>query len=263
MTKTVVFLSDCHVGSRFAVSPLSFEMSDGSTFKANAVQRALYHAWIESAAKWVHPDILVINGEPIDGQGPKTRGVEQWTTNYLDQIDAAAELIRLWGAKKIFLTTGSGYHVEQGGVSVEEIFGAKVKAEKVKGRFATDELLLEVEDVTFNVAHHIASSISGWNYRSTPIAKEMMLGQLVQSHKWPFDVLVRSHVHYYWAVESAGKLGLITPAWELQTPFMKKKGTMGSVPDIGAVRFTVEGKSHNHEKLLYRLEEARPSKVKA
>ena len=263
MPTSVVFLSDIHVGARLAVSPLSFEMSDGSTFKANKVQRALNRAWVESATKWLHPDILVINGEPIDGQGPKSRGVEQWTTNYLDQIDAAAELVRMWGAKKIFLTMGSGYHIEQGGVSVEEIFGQRVGAQKVDGRYVTDELFLEVEGVTMNVAHHIASSVSGWNYRSTPIAKEMMLGQLVQSSKWPFDILVRSHVHYYWVVESAGKLGLITPAWELQTSFMKKKGTMGSVPDIGAVRFIVDGKTHHHEKLLYRLDEAKPSKVRA
>ena len=136
-------------------------------------------------------------------------------------------------------------------------------AEKVDGKFVTPELFLSVDEVVFNFAHHISSSISGWNYRSTAIAKEMMLGQLNASHKYPFDVLVRSHIHYFWSVESAGKLGVITPAWQLQTPFMLRKGTMGTIPDIGAVRFVVNGTDYHLEKHLYKLAEARPPRVKA
>ena len=203
----------------------------------------------------------MVNGEPIDGQGVKSRGVEQWTTNYLDQIDAAVQLVKMFKAKKVFVTQGSGYHIEQGGVSVEEIFGQRVGAEKVDGRFVTPELFLTVEGITFNLAHHITSSTSGWNYRSTAIAKELMLGQLNVSHKFPFDIMVRSHIHYFWAVESAGKLGVITPAWQLQTAFMQKKGTMGSIPDIGASRFIVDGSNYHLEKRLFKLNEAKPSKV--
>ena len=251
-----------HVGSRLAVSPPLFRDSKGGTYRANKVQRALFDAWCKTAAAWNAPDVLVINGEPIDGQGAKGRGTEQWTTNYYDQINAAVALTRAFHAKKIFLTQGSGYHVEQGGVSIEETFGERVGAEKVKGQFVNPEIYLTVENVHFNFAHAIGSSISGWNYRSTAIAKEMMLGQLMKSHKYPFDVLVRSHVHYFWAVESAGKLGVITPAWQLQTSFMQRNGTMGSIPDIGAIRFSVKGSDYRLEKKLYRLKESRPPLVR-
>lgn len=266
--KTVLVLSDIHVGNRVGISPLKFRMMDGSVYHANKVQKALYKAWLDVVKDWKNPDILVINGEPIDGQGQKNRGVEQWTTNYIDQIDAAIQLVNMFDAKKIFVTRGSGYHIEQGGVSVEEIFAKNVGAERVNGSYVPDEFYLKVngngsEGVTFNFAHAIGSSSSGWTYRSTAIAKEMMLGQLEKSRKHPFNVLVRSHIHYFWTVGSASHLGVVTPVWELQTGFMKRQGTMGSVPDIGAIRFLVDGNNYTLEKKLFKLDEARPPLVVA
>ena len=111
MTKTLLVLSDIHVGSRQAVSPPVFEITDGSEYRANRVGKALFEAWSKTAKLWKNPDILVINGEPIDGQGVKSHGVEQWTTNYLDQIDASVALVKMFGAKKIFVTQGSNYHI--------------------------------------------------------------------------------------------------------------------------------------------------------
>lgn len=263
--KTVLVLSDIHVGNRIAVSPLTFKMMDGGIYHANKVQAALFKAWSDVVKDWKNPDILVINGEPIDGQGQKSRGVEQWTTNYIDQIDAAAQLVKMFGAKKIYMTRGSGYHIEQGGVSVEELFAKTVGAERINGGYVPDEFYLKVKDgegdVTFNFAHAIGSSSSGWTYRSTAIAKEMMLGQLEKSRKHPFDILVRSHIHYFWTVQSASHLGVVTPVWELQTGFMKRQGTMGSVPDIGAVRFLINGNNYTLEKKLFKLDEARPPLV--
>lgn len=261
--KTLVILSDIHTGHRLAISPLTFEDSEGGVYRANKVQKALFQAWSETAEAWKNPDILVVNGEPIDGQQPHDKGVEAWTTNYLDQIDASVELVKMFGAKKVYVTRGSNYHVEQGGVSIEEIFGQRIGAEKVEGRFVSPELFLDVEGVTFNFAHHIAGSVSGWMYRSTPPAKEMMLAQLNESHKWPFDVLVRSHNHYYWYVGSASKLALLTPCWQLQTWFVLRKTSAGSIPDIGAIRFEVTGNEYDWDAKLYKLNEGRPPKVKA
>lgn len=261
--KSLVVLSDCHVGHRLAVAPLTFTDSNDATYKANKVQRALFEAWSQTVKAWKNPDILVVNGEPIDGQQPKDKGVEAWTTNYLDQIDASVQLVKMFNAKKVFVTRGSNYHVEQGGVSIEEIFGQRIGAEKVDGKFVSNELFLDIEDTTFNFAHHIAGSLSGWMYRSTPPAKEMMLAQLNQSHKWPFDVLVRSHNHYYWYVGSASKLALLTPCWQLQNWYSLRKTSAGSIPDIGAVRFTVNGDAYDWDTKLYKPAEAKPPKVRA
>ena len=263
MQKTVLVLSDLHVGHRLGVCPPQFIDSDGGTYKANRVQKALFEAWYEVVKAWPKPDILVINGEPIDGQQPKDQGIEAWTTDYGDQMKASIQLVKMFGAKKIYLTRGSNYHVNLGGKSIEELYGERVRAEEVDGRFVSPELFLEVDGVTFNFAHHIAGSLSGWMYRSTPPAKEMMLAQLNQSHKWPFDILIRSHNHYYWAIESASKLAMLTPAWQLQTWYGLRRTSAGSIPDIGAVRFKVGEGRYAYEKMLFKLNEAKPPKVKA
>ncbi len=260
--KSLLVLSDIHCGHRLAVSPLSFTDSQDATYKANKVPRALFEAWSEVVKSWPKPDILVVNGEPIDGQQPKDKGVEAWTTNYLDQIDASVQLVKMFGAKKIIVTRGSNYHVEQGGVSIEEIFGQRVGAEKVDGRFVSPELFLDVEDITMNFAHHVAGSFSGWVYRSTPAAKEMMLLTLIQERKWPFDVLVRSHNHYFWAVQSTSKMAVLTPCWQLQNWFALRKTTAGTVPDIGAVRFLIDDDTFQLEKKIFRMNEWKPPKVK-
>ena len=141
--KSIVVLSDIHTGHQLAVAPPEFERSDGSLFTASKVQRALYKAWSEVAESWGKPDILVVNGEPIDGQQPKDQGVGTWTTNWLDQIDAAVGLTKMFGADRIYLTRGSNYHVNVGSISVEEIFGERVWAQRVDGVFAAPELFLE------------------------------------------------------------------------------------------------------------------------
>ena len=260
--KIVVVLSDVHCGHKLAVCPLTFEDSNGGIYRANKVQRALFEAWSETAKLWNKPDILVVNGEPIDGQQPHDNGVEAWTTNYLDQIDASVQLVKMFGAKKTYVTRGSNYHVQQGGISIEEIFGQRVGAEKVDGHFIAPELFLDVDGIVFNLAHHIPGSTSGWMYRSTPPAKEMMLMQLNASHKWPFDVLIRSHNHYYWYVGSASKLAMLTPCWQLQTWFNYRKSSAGTIPDIGAVRFVVDNGIYDWDAKLFKLEESRPPKVK-
>ena len=119
----------------------------------------------------------------------------------------------------------------------------------------------EVEGLTFNFAHHIAGSASGWMYRSTPPAKEMMLAQLNASHKWPFDVLVRSHNHYFWAIQSTNKMAVLTPCWQLQNWFAMRKSSAGTIPDIGAVRFLVEKGEITLQKKIFRLPEFKPTKV--
>jgi len=189
--------------------------------------------------------------------------VETWTTNYLEQIRCSVRLVQEFDAKKIYCTRGSNYHVQVGGVSLEEVFATDVGAEEVSGVHVVPELFLDVDGTTFNFAHHIPASMSGWVYRSTPLAKEMMLAQLNRSDKWDFDVLVRSHVHYFWAVQSASKMAVLTPCWQLQTWYQYRKTASGSIPEIGAVRFLVDDGDYRLEKLLFKLQAAKPALVKA
>lgn len=264
--KTVVFVSDIQDGSNLSICSPSpkFHQSPPApptTYQPNKVQKALFKAWSDVTKAWKNPDILVINGEPIEGQQHKNMGNEVWTPDLNDQLDDAQILIEMFGAKKIYTTRGSDYHVSLRGVPLEETFGKMIGAQKVGGYYAPYEIFLEEEGVTFNIAHHV-----GYNqefYRSTALTREMALMKLNASHKpADADIIIRSHVHYFWYVGSTSHLTMTTPCWKLQDWFMQRKGPGGGVPDIGAVRFTVEDGNYSWEHKVYKLSDFKAPLIK-
>ena len=256
MSKTILVLSDVQDGHKLSICSSQPKYSQAppaepTIYQPNKVQKALYKAWEEVAKEWKRPDILVLNGEPIEGQQYKNMGTEVWTTDLNDQLEDAKVLIDMFDAKKIYCTRGSDYHVSLKGVPLEEAFGQMVGAEKVGGYYAPYEIYLEEEGVVFNFAHHVGYNMEF--YRSTALTREMALMKLNESHKWKADVIVRSHVHYFWYVGSTSHMTMSTPCWKLADWFMQRKGPGGAVPDIGAVRFTVDKGKYTWEKKIYKL----------
>ena len=76
LMKKVLVLGDCHIGSKLAVAPenaLISQMSpaEPTILQLNKVQKALLKAWDSIVEEWQKPDILVINGEPMEGDKKK------------------------------------------------------------------------------------------------------------------------------------------------------------------------------------------------
>ena len=255
-TKSIVFLSDFQVGHDLAILPPKVELQSAapaspSIVYANDVQKALYRAYMQLVKAWGRPDILVLNGEPIDGQQSKNMGVEVVTANLHDQLNIAKDLIELWNAKSIYLTRGTDYHSTLKGIPLEEVFGEMVGAEFIKGHYAPHELQLEEEGVRFNIAHHIGGS--RWmHYRHTPISRELAqhLINVAIHRKWEADVLIRSHAHYYVYAGNKHMLGIVTPAWQTQTWYSFRGGT-GYTSDIGGIRFLVKDGEYNWESEIF------------
>ncbi len=94
-------------------------------------------------------------------------------------------------------------------------------------------------------------------YRSTALARDMAGMMLNESHFLERDRghkifgIVRAHNHYFWYSESASRIMIQAPCWQLMTPFMHKIGAT-SPPDIGAVQLTVyeDGTWDKEHKLL-------------
>ena len=255
---TIVALGDMHCGSRNAVCVPNFELSNGDRLQHGEAQRALYDAWASVAKDWAEPDILIANGDLVEGQARKESGVPVWSTDMDDQIDCAAALIQMFKAKKYFLTEGTGYHTDQGGKSLEHWIGERIGAEKIgtKGSRAAQELFLKVGDFTFHAAHHISCG-QGW-YRTTPMARELVFALLNESHKHKVDVILRSHCHYFCGVEFTRQKGFTVPCWQGQTNYMRKKSALGMIPDIGALRFIVQGDELKTQKKFFKVSEMRP-----
>lgn len=237
--KHILVISDFHCGHNFAPAhPDSEIMMEDKKLKEkgmNKIQKQLWEAWKDMVKLYAEPDRLIINGEPIQGSDAP---IENWTNNTVDQVEGAKLLIDMLRPKKTYLTRGSKWHVTLGKndqMNAEEYLGKLLNAEKVNGRRAPLNRWLNVDGVILNFAHKIGVTRIP-HYRSTAITREMFVTYVNQAHLHKAKAIFRSHVHYFWHIESESHHGFITPPWQLKTEFSEEYMGNGGVAALGAIR---------------------------
>jgi hypothetical protein len=246
-SKSIVIYSDIHVGSTTAVcTPNPIVSETSSEHKPNALQRELYQIWEEAIDDFSKkPDLCVVNGEPVDGGNPKQLGNQSWSTNLYDQSVDSCKLLRKVKAKEYLFVRGSGYHVQIQGTPIEnyvaEMMGG-VKYSVYKGmqpKNADFYANVKCFDTNISFTHHIPYA-KFFAYRATPISKESALMALDKGRNMKYDVIVRSHVHYFMMVKSAHTIGFTTPSWKYPDGHLFRGGLGGTFPDIGMVEMIIE-----------------------
>lgn len=244
-SKSLLIVSDLHIGSKFSVCSEDPERDSDNSYVPSYNQKKMNLAWfeckdmIQQKAK-----ALVINGEPIDGDNFKSLGDSVWSTDLGDQLKDAEKMVKTLPYEKLYLTRGSGYHVTRGATNFEKLFGNKLGAEKYRSVMGTVtnsdyEANFKVNDKMINFTHHIGYS-GWWQYRSTPIARELV--KMHFAHKengFHTDLLVRSHVHYYCEVRFPHTIGFTTPAWKFPDGFMYRRG-IPELPTVGFMEVIIE-----------------------
>ena len=255
-SRNILFLSDMHVGSEYAVCSPNPTLGGGS-YNPNKLQKKLYEKWC-----WVRdkvgssPHILVLNGEPCDGSNPKQSGSQSWRTVIGEQLQDAAKLLKMYKPKHFLMTRGSNYHVQLGADNQEEQLARELNAVPYSGLFDIDRsmddnfttrtdyyLTFKVNGKVFSVTHHLG--FNRWfAYRTTALAREMADMEFLTGRYWkPEDkpsVIVRSHVHYFVEVRFASVVGFSTPSWKFPDSHLFRGGLGGTAPSIGAVQVVVE-----------------------
>ena len=244
-SKCIVNWADVHDGATTALcsaEPYNSELD--TVIQLNKIQKTLRYAWGDSIDDLTQkPDLVVVNGEPIDGANKKQVGQQSWTTNVEDQMNDAKKLIEMIPYKKVLLIRGSNYHDQIDGTNFEEIMASKLRdVQKYKaygGQGATDYFaFIEIHGKVFNFTHHIGWSRAEAN-RTGALAKELKGMHFIHDTLGRTDVAVRSHAHYLVHVEFANTHGVVTPAWKFPEGFLFKGGLAGTIPDIGAVEFRI------------------------
>lgn len=261
MTTLMTIVSDLHVGSSVGLCPEGgFALDDGGWYKPSAAQEALSKAWgsfFEDAKKIsARKRVLVVNGDCIDGFHHNTVAVA--TNNIEVQERAAVELIKpiLSGYKQLYYVRGTEAHVGQGGQSEERVaksLGAEVHPDT--GNHSAFQWWLEADGYLVNIAHHISTTSSA-AYESSAVMREMTAA-LVEAGQWRQklpDILVRSHRHRFIEVSIPSEQGrivaLVTPGWQLKTPFVERIDRM-RLPHIGGVHLIIkDGLCHVKEKIF-------------
>ena len=244
-SKSILVLSDLHIGSKYSVCSDEPEIDSGGSYRPSYNQKKLNTAWFECVDMIQQkPRALVINGEPIDGDNFKSLGDSVWSTELNDQLNDAEKMLNTIKRDEIIFVRGSGYHVTRGATNFEKTLARKMGARKYRSVMGetTDadyEANVKLNGKMINFTHHIGYS-GWWQYRTTSIARELV--KMHFQHKdngFHTDLLVRSHVHYYCEVRFPNTKGFTTPAWKFPDGFMYKRG-IPELPTVGFMEIIIE-----------------------
>lgn len=234
-SKTVLFVSDLHCGARTGLSPEP----------QNEIQEELLSAWMDMVKAFAKPDILVVDGDAIDGKGHKDSGLDTLLNDPLKQVSAAHTLLEMIQAHETFIIAGTGYHVS-GETDFESVLAERMNSE------LHSKLSLSVNAFVFDIRHFVGSSVIPHG-RFTAGGRELMWETMLSSIKSRrrADMIVRGHVHYFLCGQTSYGGFMTLPCWQAAGSRYGARKCSGLI-DIGAVRFTIsQGGDSSWERLLF------------
>lgn len=245
--KNIIVISDTHVGCQLAIMPPEFQLDSGVFVRQSKMQEKIWAMWNHFWNEWIpmvtkgEQYYVVHNGDAIDGVHHNS--VTQITHNIKDQIGMAFEVLNpIIENKKCagyYHIRGTEAHVGKSAQSEEGLAKALGAIPDAIGNHARWDMWMSIQKHLIHFTHHIGTTQSA-NYESTAVWKEMVEAY-TESGRWlqePPDMVVRSHRHRQFEIKTATKKGygisIVTPAWQLKTPFVYKLG-MGrsSQPQMG------------------------------
>ena len=256
-SKSLIVTGDNHIGHKYALgSPLRKLQAINAFWKS--ARDKLYNK---------QTNVFIINGEPIDGDGYKDLGAEQWSTNMAVQLRVANDYLRHFKMDQIAMTRGSNYHTTRGNTSFEELFSQIITCAPIleyspyghferfsqrtkedwyrenwnRDRVIEDILQLRVHDTVINLIHHTGAS-SSFAYAPTAIANALLKNLILTGRLWTVKdaprITIRSHTHQHVRVHYGNTCGFVTPAWQIFSRFMLQKNMTAAT--IGLVEVVVE-----------------------
>lgn len=249
--RNIIVVSDTHGGCRLGLCrPGGVKLDGGGKYHVSGVQAKLWGHWTEFCDRWVpmvtkrEPFILVHNGDALEGNhhGATT----QISHNLADQADIAYDSLRRLVDKAAVYYHVAGTEIHVGASAAEESrlsqrLGSKPDSE---GSHVRWDLWIDLHGHLCHFAHHIGTTGSS-SYEATAVGKEMV-ENYVESGRWGHraaQVVVRSHRHRFYEARHYGERGLqisvVTPAWQLKTPFVHRTAGRMSEPQIGGILIRV------------------------
>ena len=157
----IVAEADYHSGHLAGLTPPAYWNSTGPW---KAVQRELWQKRQSIIQEVGRPDLLILDGDLIDGRGGKSGGTELITSALITQARMAAECAVQWEAPKVAIARGTDYHTNWGGEEWEDLTAESIenKLRQIHGNAVQveikDQLFLNADGVTFDVKHKTGGS---------------------------------------------------------------------------------------------------------
>ena len=215
--KRVVVIADLHCGHRAGLTPPDWQYSKhakSETERKFAEHQEHTWKWYYQQVQELKPiDVLLVNGDAIDGKGNLSGGTELITSDRAQQIVMAKECIEPWEAPIIIMTYGTAYHTGK-----EEDWETMLAREL--DATITNHKALDIEGTIIDIRHFVSRSIIPHG-RYTPVVREKLWNLIWADAKGlaKADIFIRSHVHYYLFAQDSNTTYIVTPA--LQGPGSK------------------------------------------
>lgn len=257
--KTLVIISDLHCGSVYGVTPPNY-WQEGKASRY-AMQKEAWKAYMEMVKKWHAPDVLLVNGDAIEGRQHLQGGAELITPDRNVQVEIARECIEAWNAKQILMTYGSKYHVGDQAEDFEWIIKkilSRNRPVQIEGR-----LFFELEGMMIDARHKVGSSGIPHG-RATPLLRDLAWNLIKSAlDEEPMaDIIIRSHVHYHLWVEQSNRVAFTTPALQLSRGRYGSRECTGET-NWGAIRLTIhKGQIVGKDVHLWNLRANKPHVLK-
>lgn len=194
--KSVILTGDWHCGHRTGLTPPKYQDNPNGKLEHFAKIQSITWDWfsgkIDSIRNNHGIDVLVLNGDSIDGTGHRSGGTELIHTDRNYQVEMAIEAASFVDAKKHAVILGTPYHVGE-----SEEFERNIASE-LNATVCGHHEFIEVNGVFIDLKHKVGSSGIPHG-RNTAISKTALWNKLwAEKGVQPkASIFVRSHVHYF------------------------------------------------------------------
>lgn len=243
--RSFAIVADTHFGSVWGPWLEGFETveprsGDLLSFKPTKTQKALNRHWKKMCAflEEYPVECIIFNGDICDGNGRRSGGRGLVTPNIRIQAQMASYALDMLPKVPFYFTMGTDYHEMADGQSIEEWL-----ADRYNGTYGMD-LRVATCGIVTHVGHFVPVSNTSWQYRTTPLARDLLLLALndAEERYGKIDLAIRSHAHYFVDVAFSKQMGIISPCWKVRDEYSVKKDLI-TPPDIGWLIVEVQSPS--------------------
>ena len=244
--KRVVVISDLHCGHRAGLTPPKGWINDERDTKIAHHQHILWDWYVNELEKIKPIDMLVCNGDCIDGKGLRSGSREQLTADLNEQIEWSEECIKKADARQVKIVFGTPYHTGGGEENFEYTLATKLGAESGNHLWIGSKKNDDSGNV-IDFKHKIGGS-SIPHGRHTAIAKERIWNMMWSARDWQPNAnwIIRSHVHYFVFSGDSASFQIVTPALQLPDTEYGSREMSGTV-DVGFIEIKMGKERGNIE----------------
>ena len=241
-------MGDTHINSTVGLLTPIVNLDDGGSYRSSKGQKWLWHKWlsfwdeVRKVGKSNKAEIwTVFNGDLVDVNG-KHQTSQLISQNDADVFKMTIDTLMpaLDVSKRVFVIRGTAAHVRSS-ASMEEKIAEDIGAEPNGDAYSWWELLLECENVRFDIRHHgpLGRLEHTMGNALNRRAKEMEDMYWSQGMKCP-QVAVQSHNHRFATSSDQYSIKVFaSPAWQLATEFVKRIGAIKPA-DVGGMYFVCD-----------------------